>query len=90
MRLNMPSYMRAPPLVEMMMTGSSFSVRALDEPRQFFADDRAHRAAEKTEIHHAQRDAVLADFAEAGDDGVLERGGFLVVLPAWTCRWTRP
>ena len=48
----------------MMMTGSSFSVAAFDEARQFFADDRAHRTAEKAEIHHAERGPVFADFAQ--------------------------
>ena len=76
-RLNMPSYMRAPPLVEMMMSGRPFSVARFDQARQFFAHHRAHRAAEKAEIHHAQRDAVFADLADAGDDGVLETVVFL-------------
>ena len=74
----MPSCIRAPPLVEMMMTGRSFSVAAFDQPRQFFAHDRTHRAAEKIEIHHAQPDAMLADFANAGDHRVLQRRVFLV------------
>ena len=52
--------------------------RAFDEPCQFFAHDRAHRTAEKTEIHHAQRGPVFADFAQAGDDRVLQRGSFLM------------
>jgi len=51
---------------------------ALDEPGQLFADDRTHRAAEKIKIHDAQRSAVVADLAEAGHNGVLERGVFLV------------
>ena len=53
---------------------------ALDEPREFFADDRAHRAAEEIKIHHAEPRAVRADFANARDDRVLERRGFLVFL----------
>ena len=62
---------------------------AFNQPRQFFADDRTHRAAEKIKIHHAQRDAVLADFAKAGDDGVLERRVFFVGVRVWICKWRR-
>ena len=44
-------------------------VRAgLNEPRKFFTDDRTHRAAEEAEVHHAKCDALVADFADAGDD----------------------
>jgi hypothetical protein len=67
--------------------GQFFFRAAFNQPRQFFADDRTHRAAEKIKIHHAERDAVLADLAEAGHDGVLERGVFLVRVPAWICKW---
>ena len=57
----------------MMMTGQFLFRRAFDQARQFFADDRAHRRGNETEIHHAERHAVFADLADAGQDGVFQR-----------------
>ena len=54
-----------------MMTGNVFRAR-FDQARELLADDRTHRAAEKAEIHDAERNAMPADHSDPSDDRVFE------------------
>ena len=65
-----------------MMTGQFLFRRAFNQARQFFADDRTQRRGNETEIHHAERDAVFANLADAGQDGVFQVGRRLMFLNA--------
>ena len=53
-----PSYIRAPPEAETMITGSRSLRAALDEAGELFADDRAHGGGDEIEIHDRDRDAA--------------------------------
>ena len=55
---SIPSYMRAPPEAETMITGSPRRRRALHRARELFPHHRAHGRRDEVEIHHRQRHAV--------------------------------
>ncbi len=54
--------------------------RAFEQAREAFADDGAHRAAAKVEVHHAQRDRQIADRGEAAHDAFGELRFLAVAL----------
>ena len=56
----MPSSMRAPPEASDEHAGEFAACALLDQQRHFFADDAAHGAAAKTEVHDAQSDGHLS------------------------------
>ena len=54
--------------------------RQFNQTGQSFADHRPHRAAQETEIHHAQGHAMPPNAPDARADGILEAGGFLILI----------
>ena len=50
--------------------------------RDSFADDRAHRRREKTEIHHRDGDFVAFDHSVPAEDGVGQPGALLIFFEA--------
>jgi hypothetical protein len=79
MRLNIPSYMRAPPDAATMMTAAALGGAVFNRPGNFLPNDRAHRCREKTEIHHRDGDLVAVEDAMPGDDGVEESRALLIL-----------
>ena len=69
-RLIVPSIMRAPPEQETITSGSLRSMARSTAQRHFFADHRAHRAADEAELHRAADHRPPGEQAFGGDDGV--------------------
>jgi hypothetical protein len=58
-RLNMPSYMRAPPEAQTTMHGPAARGAAFDQTGDELAHHRTHAGAEEGEIHNTQPDVVV-------------------------------
>jgi hypothetical protein len=54
----------------------------LNQAGEFFANDRAHRAAHEAEIHHPQGQGLAAAAADAGNHGIAQAGALLAVPDA--------
>ena len=80
--------MRAPPPEPLMMISGKSSRRgSLDEPRQPFADDRAHAPHDEGRIGHAKRHAAGANHAGAGEGRVAQAGPRLLGLEPFGVRF---
>ena len=77
---SVPSCIRAPPDAAKMTTAPRVLERAFDQPRDLFADRRAHRAADERHIHRAGVNQMAADLSLARNDRFGQARSFFRLL----------